>query len=56
MILQGKIKDSKMCSFSYEFQTLIKNYFPFTKLCIFLRIIDEFEKLLYFTLTPTFLK
>ena len=28
MILEGEIKDAKMSSFSSDFQTLIKHYFP----------------------------
>ena len=36
MILEGKIKDAKMSSFSSDFQTLIKHWFS-------LWIIDEFE-------------
>ena len=37
MILEGEIKDTKMSSFSSDFQTLIKHLFP-------LWIINEFEK------------
>ena len=28
MILEGEIKDAKMSSFSSDFETLIKHYFP----------------------------
>ena len=41
MILEGEVKDAKMSSFSSDFQTLIKHYYNF--LCIFLWIIHEFE-------------
>ena len=42
MILEGEVKDAKMSSFSSDFQTLIKHYYNF--LCIFLWIIHKFEK------------
>ena len=46
MILEGEIKDAKMSSFSFDFQTLIKLKFPlyfFYELSTSLRNIDKNE-------------
>ena len=41
MILEGEIKDAKMGSFSFDFQTLIK--VTLISVEFYLRIINEFE-------------